>query len=87
MTLRQEAHTLLDEIQDEEGLRLIIGIIERFQHPSEYKENHLEKKEISKKQLALKEMELLRQTSPFSKNLDYDKEREEAMREKYGSVN
>lgn len=87
MTLRQEAHTLLDTIQDDEGIRLIIGIIERFQHSSRYKETNPVKKDISKKQLALKEMEILRQTSPFSVDIDYDKEREEAIREKYGSVN
>lgn len=41
--------------------------------------------ELNRKQAAFEKIEGMRKESPFPKDFDYEKAREEAVREKYGS--
>ncbi len=79
MTLRQTAHAMIDTISNDNDIRLLIEIMGRFRIV-ENQSSPAVKKE------ALKAMERLRELYPMPTDIDYEKEREIAMGEKYGSL-
>ena len=77
MTLRQTAHAMIDTISNDNDIRLLIEIMGRFKIMENPPSPELKKE-------ALKAMEKLRELYPMPADIDYDKEREIAMGEKYG---
>ncbi len=87
MTLRQEAHAMIDSLPDDESIRFFIDMIRRFNVVTKQME---QKEDIqspsTEKRQAFLHMEELKKKYPFPKDYDYEQVRREAMEEKYGSV-
>ena len=83
MTLRQQAHTLIDGMSDRR-IRFIIDMIQRMEPELTEDEEDAEQRERMK---ALEELESFRKRAHlyFPKDFDYEAARAEAMEEKYGS--
>lgn len=79
MTLRQTAHAMIDSISDDNDIRFLIEIMGRLRIVDAPSPSNVKKE-------ALRAMEQLRTLYPMPTDLDYDKEREIAMEEKYGCL-
>lgn len=79
MTLRQTAHAMIDSISDDNDIRFLIEIMGRLRIVDAPSPSNVKKE-------ALQAMEQLRAQYPMPADLDYDKEREIAMEEKYGCL-
>lgn len=73
------------------GLKLIIALADEIENQGMFmntNESHVNEEErlqeLNRKQTAFKKMEAMRKESPFPKDFDYEKAREEAVSEKYG---
>ena len=79
MTIRQTAHEMIDSIQSDDDIRFLIEIMGRLRFVNAPPNNDVKKN-------ALLAMEKLRSQYPIPSDLDYDAEREIALKEKYGSL-
>ncbi len=95
MTLQQEAYEKIMKLP-EDSIRLFIVMADEIarqkgissdgvsgKNTSSYTRSALDE-DLKRKQKAFQEMEEMREKSPFPKNFNYEKAREEAMYEKYG---
>ena len=75
MTIRQTAHAMIDSIQNEDDIRFLIEIMGRLWFVTAISTNNVKKN-------ALLAMEKLRSQYSIPSDLDYDTEREIALKEK-----
>ena len=88
MTLRQEAHAMIDSLPNDDSIRFFIEMIKRFNVVTKKTERISESQNpVSEKRQAFLHMEELKKKYPFPKDYDYEQVRRETMEEKYGCVN
>ena len=88
MTLRQEAHSMIDTLPDDDSIQFFIDMIKQFNSVLK----KAEKKEtsrtaLSEKKQAFLRMEERKKAHPFPKDYDFEQARKEAVTEKYGRFN
>ena len=81
MTLIQEAYEKMT-LLPESNIRMIIALLDEMLKQSD--SVPVEKDTLTKKQAAFQRMLTMQAENPFPKDFDWEKSREEAMREKYG---
>lgn len=88
MTLRQEAHAMIDSLPNDDSIRFFIDMIRQF-NIIMMKTGQMPESQNSPsdKRQAFLHMEELKKKYPFPKDYDYEQVRRETMEEKYGSVN
>ncbi len=79
MTIRQTAHAMIDSIPNDDDIRFLIEIMGRLRFVNAPSSTDVKKN-------ALLAMEKLRSQYPVPSDLDYDTEREIALKKKYGSL-
>ena len=88
MTLRQEAHAMIDSLPNDDSIRFFIDMIRQFNIITTKTGQMPEpQNSSSEKRQAFLHMEALKKKYPFPKDYDYEQVRRETMEEKYGSVN
>lgn len=87
MTLRQEAHAMIDSLPNDDSVRFFIEMIRQFNAVTK-KAGQIPAPQSSpsEKRQAFLNMEKLKKQYPFPKDYDYEQVRREAMEEKYGSI-
>lgn len=86
MTLRQEAHAMIDSLPNDDSIRFFIEMIRQFNVVTR-KTGQISVLQTSpaEKRQAFLRMEELKKQYPFPKDYDYEQVRKETMEEKYGS--
>ena len=84
MTLRQEAHSMIDALPSDASLRYVIEMMRNFSRFSDDNAVAQQNQEKRRKLDALNHMEELRRQYPIPRDYDFDQARREAMEEKYG---
>lgn len=83
VTLKQEAHSMIDELQDEESVRFFVTMLRQYKDLNRRRAAGPVSETGAKKQ-AYKHMEEMKKATGYPKNYDYEQVRREAMTEKYG---
>lgn len=87
MTLRQEAHAMINLLPNDDSVRFFIEMIRQFNVVmSKTGQTATLQTSSSEKRQAFLRMEELKKQYPFPKDYDYEQVRKETMLEKYGSV-
>lgn len=87
MTLRQEAHAMIDSLPNDDSVRFFIDMIRQFNAVTKKTEpTPAPQTSPSEKRQAFLHMEELKKQYPFPKDYDYEQVRRETMEEKYGST-
>lgn len=81
MTLKQEAHSMIDELQDEESVRFFVTMLRQYKNLNSRRTSSSSTEMRSKKQ-AFKHMEEMKKAAGYPKNYDFEQVRREAMAEK-----
>ena len=84
MTLRQEAHSMIDALPTDESLRYVIGVIREFSQFLDTNPPVCQPTDTSEKRRAFLRMEELRRTHPIPDDYDLEQARREAVEAKYG---
>lgn len=86
MTLKQEAHSMIEELQDEESVQFFVTMLRQYKTLSRRRTSDSLPEPVAKRQ-AYKRMEEMKKAAGYPKNYDYEQVRREAMTGKYGSSN
>ena len=84
MTLKQEAHSIIEELQDEESVRFFVTMLRQYKDLSRSRTSGSPPEMRTKKQ-AFMHMEAMKKAAGYPKNYNYEQVCREAMAEKPGS--
>ena len=84
MTLRQEAHSMIDTLPTEESLRYMVEVMRECTRFLGIEASSLRTADADEKLRALEHMEELREKYPIPADYDYEGARRQAVEAKYG---